>query len=80
MPKSKASTNRRPSLRPKKPQVVPLEYAGKFVAWSADMQIVAVADTFEACRKAAVEAGFPINQVAIDQIPIHRQRITGSWM
>lgn len=68
---------------PKRPdgdgvQVVPLEYAGKWVAWSADgRRIVAVGDTFQACERAAVSGGFPADQVAIGKIPVRRRRLAG---
>lgn len=61
--------------------VVPRAYAGKWVAWSADGRgIVAVGDSFKACEQAAIQAGYPENQVAIDRVPASRQRLTGSGM
>ncbi len=54
-------------------QVVPREYAGKWVAWSADgRRIVAVGESFDDCERAAVVAGFAANQVAIGKIPVLR--------
>jgi hypothetical protein len=62
-------------------QVVPREYAGKWVAWSPDgREIIAVAATFAACETAAAHAGFPAGRVAIDRVPTGRQRLTGSGM
>jgi hypothetical protein len=62
-------------------QVVPREYAGKWVAWSPDgRKIIAVAGTFAACESAAARAGFPAGRVAIDRVPTGRQRLTGSGM
>jgi hypothetical protein len=59
--------------------VVPREYAGKWLAWSADgRRIVTVGESFEAVEQAAVEAGFPADQVAIERVPTSRQRLTGS--
>jgi hypothetical protein len=53
-----------------KPQTVPLAYAGKWVAWSADgLRILAVGDSFEDCEQKALEAGFQASQVTIDKIP-----------
>jgi hypothetical protein len=61
--------------------IVPREYAGKWVAWSADgRRIVAVGHTFKVCQEAAARAGFPEDQVAIDRVPDSRQRLTGSGM
>ncbi len=54
-------------------QVVPRAYAGKWVAWSSDgRRIVAVGESFDACERAAVAAGFAANQVAIGRIPVLR--------
>ena len=62
-------------------QVVPREYAGKWVAWSDDgRRIVAVGKSFAACETAAARAGFPADRVAIDRVPSGRQRLTGSGM
>jgi hypothetical protein len=61
----------------KRPQVVPREYAGKWLAWSPDgLRIVAVADSFEDCERAAAAAGF--TAVAIDRVPLGRV-IDGPW-
>ena len=60
-------------------EIVPREYAGKWVAWSADgRRVVAVGDTYKACEQAAARAGHPANEVAIDRVPESRQRLTGS--
>jgi hypothetical protein len=59
-------------------QMIPLEYAGKWVAWSADGRIVAVGETRAMCESAAIKAGFADNQVAFEKIPEGRQRRTGS--
>jgi hypothetical protein len=62
-------------------QIVPREYAGKWVAWSAGgREIVAVAASFNACEKAAALAGFDADQIAIERVPPSRQRVTGSGM
>ena len=54
-------------------QVVPREYAGKWVAWSSDgRRIVAVGESFDDCERAAVAAGFAANWVAIGKIPVLR--------
>jgi Family of unknown function (DUF5678) len=67
--------------RSKGVQVVPREYAGKWVAWSADgRKIVAVADSYKACEQAAARAGLGADQVAIERVPPSRQRLTGSRM
>jgi hypothetical protein len=62
-----------------KVQSVPREYAGKWLAWSADgRRIVAVGDTYKACEQAATTAGYPADQVAIDRVPESRERLTGA--
>jgi hypothetical protein len=59
-------------------QIVPLEYAGKWVAWSASgREIVAVAASYNACERAAGLSGFDADQVAIERVPTSRQRVTG---
>jgi hypothetical protein len=77
MPKPKATNGRDAGAdRGGGVQLVPREYAGKWVAWSADgRRILAVGDTFQACERAAVRAGYAANQVAIDKIPAHRRRV-----
>jgi hypothetical protein len=63
------------------PQKVPLEYAGKWIAWSADgLKIVAVASTMKACETAAERAGFADDQVAFEHVPTSRFRQTGSGL
>jgi hypothetical protein len=63
------------------PQVVPREYAGKWIGWSADgRRIIAVGSDFESCEQAAARAGFSADQVAIERVPETRQRLTGSGM
>jgi hypothetical protein len=71
-----------PQTGPSRPdtaaRVVPREYAGKWVAWSADgRRIVAVGKTFAACEREAAAAGFGPGEVAIDHIPVHRRRLDG---
>ena len=62
-------------------QIVPLEYAGKCVAWSAGgREIVAVATSYKACERAAGHAGFDADQVAIERVPSSRQRVRGPRM
>jgi len=62
-------------------QVVPREYAGKWVAWSADgRKIVAVSGSFKACEQSAARAGLRADQLAIERVPRSRQRLTGSGM
>jgi hypothetical protein len=40
------------------PEVVPLAYVGRWIAWSADgMRILAVADTIDDVKSLALEAG-----------------------
>jgi hypothetical protein len=82
MQKPKAASSKKvATARGRKVQVVPREYAGKWVAWSADgREIVAVADSFRSCEQAAVRAGFRADQLAIDRVPASRQRLTGSGM
>ncbi len=54
-------------------QVVPREYAGKWVAWSSDgRRIVAVGESFDDCGRAVVAAGFAADRVAIGKIPVLR--------
>ena len=61
--------------------VVPREYAGKWVAWSADgRRIVAVSGSFKACEQAAARVGLGADQIAIERIPPSRHRLTGSGM
>ena len=61
--------------------VAPREYAGKWVAWSADgRRIVAVSGSFKACEQAAARAGLTADQVAIERVPPSRHRRTGSGM
>jgi len=60
-------------------QVVPREYAGKWIAWSADgRRIIAVDNSFASCEQAAIQAGFPPDQIAIERVPETRYRLTGS--
>ena len=80
MPRSKQAagsqdhSSRRPGV-----DVVPREYAGRWIAWSADSRrIVATGASFAACEAAAARAGFPSDQVAIERVPTGRQRLTGS--
>jgi hypothetical protein len=82
MQKPKAALSKKVTTdRGGKVHVVPREYAGKWVAWSADgREIAAVADSFRACEQAAVRAGFRADQVAIDRVPSSRQRLTGSGL
>ena len=55
---------------------IPLEYAGKWIAWAADgYTIVASGDTLKACEKAAVDAGYSLDQVATDRVPVVHQRV-----
>ena len=64
---------------PSRAQVVPREYAGKWIAWSADgRRIIAVGDSFETCEQATARAGFAADQVAIERVPETRHRLTGS--
>ena len=74
MSKAEAEGRAQPKpSRSRKPQVIPIEYAGRWVAWEpTGMRIVAVADSFEACEQAAAEAGYP--RVAVDRIPDRGQR------
>ena len=59
--------------RSRKPQTVTLEYAGRWIAWEpTGMRIVAVADSFEACERAAAEAGYP--EVAVHRVPDRGER------
>jgi hypothetical protein len=82
MQKPRAASRNNPTAdHARRVQLVPRDYAGKWVAWSADgRKIVAVADSFRACEQAAERAGFPADQVAIDRVPVSRQRLTGSGM
>jgi hypothetical protein len=81
MPRAKTSVKLDGKIDRLKVQTVPREYAGKWIAWSADgRRIVAVADTSDACEQAAATAGHPANQVAIERVPESRQRLTGSGM
>jgi hypothetical protein len=74
-----ASSNKVATDRGRKVQVVPRDYAGKWMAWSADgRKIVAVADSFRACEQAAERSSFRADQVAIDRVPASRQCLTGS--
>jgi hypothetical protein len=76
MPHTKPSGSRTGARRP---QVVPLEHAGKWVAWSSDgLRIVASGVSFSTCERAAVAAGFAADQVAIERVPQGRLRATGS--
>ena len=78
-PKTLAELDAGPNRR--KVQTVPREYAGKWVAWSADgHRIVAVGGTLKACEQAAASEGHPANEVAIERIPESRQRLTGPGM
>lgn len=81
MPRVKRLTGPDAETDRRKVELVPREYAGKWVAWSADgRRVVAVGDTYKACERAAASAGHPANQVAIDRVPQSRQRLTGSGM
>ncbi len=62
-----------------RPQTVPREYAGKWVAWSPDgLQIVGSGASFATCERAALVAGFAADQIAIERVPQGRLRVTGS--
>jgi hypothetical protein len=62
-------------------QVVPREYAGKWIAWSADGRlIIAVDKSFESCERVAIQAGFLPDQVAIERVPETRYRLSGAEM
>jgi hypothetical protein len=64
---------------PRRPQTVPRAYAGRWVAWSPDgLTIVAVGDSFEEAGRVAAEGGFP--EVAVERMPVGRQRETGTWL
>ena len=79
MPKVKTSAEIDAKRDRRTVETVPREYAGKWVAWSADgRRVVAVGDTFRACEQAAARAGHPTNEVAIDRVPVSRQRLSGS--
>ncbi len=81
MPKAKTSEELDARTDRRRVQSVPREYAGKWLAWSADgRRIVAVGDTYQACEQAAATAGHPADQVAIDRVPESRHRLTGSGM
>jgi hypothetical protein len=59
----------------KTPQVIPLAYAGKWIAWSTDgLRIVAVASSFKAAETATARAGFAIGTTAIERVPETRDR------
>jgi hypothetical protein len=75
MPKTRKSPARPNPAAPS----IPLEYAGKWIAWAPDgVRIVAVASSHAGCITAAGRAGFAENQVAIERVPTTRQRVTGS--
>jgi hypothetical protein len=81
MPRAKPTAKVESKTDRLKVQTVPLEYAGKWIAWSADgRRIVAVAGTYNACELAAATAGHSANEVAIERVPRSRQRLTGSGM
>lgn len=53
-------SSERPRSQEVEPEIVPLAYVGKWVAWSADgMRIVAVADGLDEAYRLAAEAGEP---------------------
>ena len=59
-------------------QVVPPEFAGRWVAWTRDgRRIVADGTTFKACEAGAARAGFAPDQVTFDKIPPARRRPPG---
>jgi hypothetical protein len=82
MPRARASG--KPGERagaPSRVQVVPREYAGKWIAWPADgRRIIAVGESFDSCERAAARAGFPADQVAIERVPETRYRPAGSGL
>lgn len=62
-------------------QVVPRDYAGKWIARpEGGRRIIAVADSFESCEQAAIQASFPPDQTAIERVPATHFRLTGSGM
>ena len=66
-----ANTHRRSIVE--QPDVIPLAYAGKWLAWSGDgLRMLAVGDSLEAREAAAMEAGFKVNMVAIDYVTVGR--------
>jgi hypothetical protein len=80
MPTARTSRKDEPEgARRSRPQTVPREYAGRWIAWSADgRRIIAVEDDLESCEQAAAHAGFAADQVAIERVPETRDRLTGS--
>jgi hypothetical protein len=59
-------------------QVVPPEYANRWIAWTRDgRRIVADGATFKACEASAARAGFAPDQVTFDKIPPARRRPPG---
>jgi hypothetical protein len=68
-------TDVRPTER-ERPQTIPREYAGKWIAWSEDgLRIVAVGGSFDDCERLAVDAGFAPNRVGIMHVQIGRYRL-----
>jgi len=59
-------------------QVVPPEYAGRWVAWTRDgRRIVADGAPFKVCAAGASRADFAPEQVTFDKIPPARRRPPG---
>jgi hypothetical protein len=59
-------------------QVVPPQYAGRWVAWTRDgRRIVADGATLKACEAGAARAGYAPDQVTYDKIPPARRRPPG---
>lgn len=58
------------------PQVVPLEYGGKWIAWSADrLRIIAQGDTLDQCEEAANKAGE--SDPCFEKVPAPHIRLIG---
>ena len=64
---------RRDRLR--RPQVVPLAHAGRWIARSEDgLRILCVGDSFDDCERIAVEAGHDPRRIAVSYVPKGRFR------
>ena len=82
MPKLRRSAKPKAKVgAPSTVQVVPRDYAGKWIAWSEDgRRIIAVGESFDSCEGAATRAGFPADRIAIERVPETRDRLTGARM
>jgi hypothetical protein len=62
--------------RSKEPPIVPIKYAGQWIAWNGQQtRIIASGSTWQEARQAAIAAGEP--DPVLDKVPRARVRFVG---